>query len=239
MSASGPSFLRRIARASSSVATIGEAVFEDPALPGYAHLARGRAPPGSSGLCERGLLSTAQGREEVRHALAVFRCKQKMQAQRLVRVLGHALLQGLVLIDEELVGQLRIAHRIVACRRAQLVVLHQPVIRVLREGDGREFERVDQWQAVERELRMQCRQRRLIERNDVMAKHEGGAFGERIQPANEIRRLARELQPRIEIGAKNAQLAQDLAVLASGFNVEAQAPRPRRSGRTSHEEVIR
>lgn len=66
-----------------------------------------------------------------------------MKAQCLVRVVGNTLAQCLTLIKEELIGQLGIAHRVIARGCAKLVVLDQPVIRILREGNRRQFECID------------------------------------------------------------------------------------------------
>ena len=169
---------------------IGQAMLDDVALPGDAHLAGGRALPGCGRIRERGPERAAQGGEQVGHALAVLRREQEVQAQAFVGMIDHALLQRLALVEEEFVSQLRVAHRIVARGGAQLVVLHQAVIGVLRKRDRRQLQRVDQRQAVQGQPRMQCRKRGLIEGDDVVAEDEGGAFGQGIEPADEIGRLA-------------------------------------------------
>ena len=70
---------------------------------------------------------------------------------------------------------------------------------------------------------MQRRQRRLVEGDDIVAEDKGRALGQAIEPADEVRRLGKKSQARVEIGAKNADLAQRQAVLPGCLDVEAQA----------------
>jgi hypothetical protein len=51
-------------------------------------------------------------------------------------------LEGLQLLAEEPEAQLRVEQQVAARVADQLVVLDQPVIGVLREGEGRELQRV-------------------------------------------------------------------------------------------------
>ena len=102
-------------------AGVGQAVLEQPALAGDAHLAGAGALPRRGRLGERGPERAAQGGEEVNHALAVLRRQQKMQAGGLVGMLDNTLLQGLALVDKERVGQL-------ASRTGSLRVVVQLVV---------------------------------------------------------------------------------------------------------------
>jgi hypothetical protein len=103
-----------------------------------------------------------------------------MQAQHLIRVRDHTRFEGLPLVEEQPVGQLGIAHRVVPRGRTEAVLFDQTVVRVPREGDRRELERVDQRQPVQREAGMQHGECRSVEGNDVVTQHEGGDHVQRV-----------------------------------------------------------
>ena len=160
-----------------------------------------------------------------------------MQTQRLVGMFSHPLLQCRTLIEEELIGQLRIAHRIVARGRAELVVLHQPVIRVLREGHRRQFKRIDQRQGMQRQHRVQRLQRRPIEGDDVVPKYKCGTFGHAVKALNEILRRPGYAQARIGVRPEGTDFLQRQRIVPRGFNIEAQAPGPRCIRLISHRDA--
>ena len=146
-----------------------------------------------------------------------------MKAQCLVWVVGNTLAQCFALIEEEFIGQLCIAHRIVARGRAKLVVFDQPVIRVLREGNRRQFERIDQREPVKSQPGMQHLKSRLVERDNVVSEDESRALGDCIKPLDEILGFSGDLGSRIGIWPVSTDLAQDRLILAGRLNVNAQA----------------
>ncbi len=133
-----------------------------------------------------------------------------------------ALLQSFPLIEEQLICQLGIAHRVIARGRAELVVLHQPVIGVLRECDRREFQRIDQRQLMEGQVWMEDRQRGLVECDDIVAEDESSALRQLIKLGDEILSFTRNSGARISIRTESTDLPQDRSILASGFNIEAE-----------------
>jgi len=66
----------------------------------------------------------------------------------------------------------------------QLVVLYQPMIRILRETDGRQHQGVDYRQAVDREIGCPFLQNRKVVEDQVVAKHAIGVLGQAIKVFN-------------------------------------------------------
>jgi hypothetical protein len=139
------------------------------------------------------------------------------------------------LVQEELVGQFGVADRVVPDGRAELVVLHQPVIGVLREGDGGQFEGVHQGQAMQEKGGMQHRQRGLVEGDHVVAEHEARARGDGVEPGSQVRRLALDTRPSPRVRPKGADLPQDRTVLPCRLYVNAQALSAQRTGLVGHQ----
>ena len=73
------------------------------------------------------------------------------------------------------------------------------MIRVLRESDWRQFERIDKREPVKRQPGMQHFKSRLVEGDDVVSEDEGSALGYCIKPLDEIFCLSGELGSRIGI----------------------------------------
>ena len=121
-----------------------------------------------------------------------------------------------------MIGQFRIAHRIIARSGAEPIVLDQLVIGIAREGDRREFEGVDQRQPMERQTGMEHGQGGLIEGNDVVSEQAGRSVGQRIDLGDQTPILAGNLQSCARVGTVQADLAQLQAVVAVGFDVEAE-----------------
>ena len=145
-----------------------------------------------------------------------------MQAQHLIRMLDHACSKGLPLIEEQPVGQLGIAHRIVPRGRAEAVVLDQAVVRVLREGDRRELERVDQRQPMQGQAGVQQGKGRSIEGNDVVTQREARAMGERVDTRYQIGCPSGDPRAGVQIRAVEPDLAQTERILLGRLDVEAQ-----------------
>lgn len=66
------------------------------------------------------------------------------------------------LVEKQLICKFGITNGIILCRRAQLVVFDEPVIRVLGKGNRGKLKCVHQRQVMERQVRMQYGEGRLI-----------------------------------------------------------------------------
>lgn len=85
------------------------------------------------------------------------------------------------LIGAQLSRQPRVRHRVVEAFVGELVVLDEPVIRLLREAEGREHQRVNHRQAEQPRLRRAFAQDGQIVRREVMADHAGRVGGQPFQ----------------------------------------------------------
>ena len=175
-------------------------------LPGNADLAAGRTLPRRLYLSQRWPQRPTQCRKEVGHTLAILLRQQEMQAQGFVGMFVDTSLQRRALIQKQGVGKLCITHGIIARRRAELVVLDQAMVWILRKRDGRQLERIQQRELVQAEFRVQHRQGRLVMTNDVMPKNERSTRCQLVQAGDEIARLSRKALTDIQIRAEDSQL---------------------------------
>ena len=83
--------------------------------------------------------------------------------------------EGGLLVEEEREGKLGVPQRVVARVADELVVLDEPVVRVLRKGERRELERVHHRQAEEREAGVELAEDCEIVPANVVTEDEGGA----------------------------------------------------------------
>jgi hypothetical protein len=82
------------------------------------------------------------------------------EQSRLALIGRQATAEFLILLAQHLSRELTVGHRVGEAVAHQLVVLDQPVIGVLRKGQRRQVEGVDDRAAQQRQRRRQCPQRR-------------------------------------------------------------------------------
>ena len=202
-----------------------------------ANLALTHLPPGSARLIQRGaarLLAQA-GKKTGQPLVAILGHKQIVQAQGFVWMLRDALAQRLGLFQKKFVSKPRILFRVVARGGAQLVILDQMVIGILRKGDGGKFQRIDDRQLEERQRAVQRLKFGAVERGDVVPKNKRRPLAKPVQPRRPIPVFARHAPALIRIRTPGANFAQHKPVLArSNFNVQTQTFGARRRGRCIH-----
>lgn len=117
---------------------------------------------------------------------------------------------------EQLQREPRIRFRLIPAHARQLVVLHQPVVWVARECERRQQQRVDDREFEERHPRQLHPKERQIVGENVVAEHDLGASGERLdaEPAPVGVRDEPRLVP---IPSDHADLGE---LARSGFDVE-------------------
>ena len=86
--------------------------------------------------------------------------------------------EGGLLVEEEREGKLGVPQRVAARVADELVVLDEPVVRVLRKGERRKLERVHHRQAEEREAGVELAEDCEIVPANVVTEDEGGAVGQ-------------------------------------------------------------
>ena len=131
--------------------------------------------------------------------------------------------QRVSLVEKQLIRKLGITNGIILCRRAQLVVFDEPVIRVLGEGNRGKLKCVHQRQVMERQVGMQYGERRLIKGDDVVTENKSCTVSQLIKPSGEILRGTCYSRSRIRVRAKDAQLSKRRTVFWRSLNVDAKA----------------
>ena len=107
--------------------------------------------------------------------------QQEVQGGEQHGVRGVQSLQRFPLIKEQRSGEPGVRDGIVLACADQFVVLHQPVVRVRWEGDGRKDQGVDDRQQVDRQIRADGAEPRQVVVGEIVAEDRGGFARERVE----------------------------------------------------------
>src|SRR5262245_41021593 len=123
--------------------------------PHPANFLRKRPPEGVSGLVRRRTRRTADRLEHRPHTARRGAGQEEVEQSYIVGVRFRKRAESGLLLEKEREGELSVPQRVVPRVADELVVLDEPVVRVLRERERRELERVHHRQPEEREARIE------------------------------------------------------------------------------------
>ena len=160
-------------------------------------------------LVNRGAGSVSYPFEQRRETRARFARQEKMEQRDIIGTGPLQRPECFQLVMKERETLLGIAQRLVASIAHELVILDQPMVRVLREGERRKLERVDDGQCQELEVGKHLPQERKIVTPEVVAEDEARPLGKGIELGRQGRCSALNDQPIAAIGPECRQFVDN------------------------------